>query len=148
MDDATQMHHHSRVTRASGEVHRLTSLSLQGARMHKTIERSLTSMAILTACFGTPMGAQQATPNWSSVEEALGRKGAMQPGNIIKFSFPRSDLAVTVGGVRLKPALALGGWVAFKETGIGQAAAMGDLVLTEDEVSPVMRALQAGGVEQ
>jgi hypothetical protein len=55
---------------------------------------------------------------------------------------------VTVGGVTLKPALALGGWTAFKEIGKGQAMVMGDLVLAEDEVSAVMRALQAGGVEQ
>jgi hypothetical protein len=98
----------------------------------------------------TPAIAQQsaASPSWSAVEDALGRKGAMQPGNVIKFSFPRSDLSVTVGGVTLKPALALGGWVAFMEVGKGQAMAMGDLVLTEDEVSPVMRSLQAGGVEQ
>ncbi|MFL5609991.1 MAG: DUF1259 domain-containing protein, partial [Gemmatimonadaceae bacterium] len=85
---------------------------------------------------------------WTAVETAIGRKGAIQPGNVIKFSFPRSDLSVSVAGVRLKPTLALGGWVAFKEAGRGQAAAMGDLVLTESEVSPVMRALQAGGVEQ
>ncbi|MFL5564585.1 MAG: DUF1259 domain-containing protein, partial [Gemmatimonadaceae bacterium] len=85
---------------------------------------------------------------WTAVETAIGRKGAIQPGNVIKFSFPRSDLSVSVAGVRLKPALALGGWVAFKEVGRGQTAAMGDLVLTESEVSPVMRALQAGGVEQ
>ena len=92
---------------------------------------------------------QPSTPaTWASVEAALGRKGAMQPGNIIKFSFPRSDLSVNVGGVTLKPALALGGWLAFKEVAAGQAMAMGDLVLTEDEVGPVMRALQAGGVEQ
>jgi Domain of Unknown Function (DUF1259) len=55
---------------------------------------------------------------------------------------------VSVGGVTLKPALALGGWVAFREIAGGQTVAMGDLVLTEDEVSPVMTALQAGGVEQ
>jgi hypothetical protein len=66
----------------------------------------------------------------------------------MKFSFPRSDLSVTIGAVTLKPALALSGWVAFKEISTGQAMAMGDLVLTEDEVSPVMAALQAGGVEQ
>jgi hypothetical protein len=72
----------------------------------------------------------------------------MQPGNVIKFSFPRSDLSVSVGSVTLKPALALGGWVAFKEIAGGQAMAMGDLVLTEDEVSPVMAALQAGSVEE
>lgn len=72
----------------------------------------------------------------------------MQPGGVIKFAFPRSDLSVIVNGVTLKPALALGGWVAFREIGKGQAMAMGDLVLTEDEVSPVMRVLQAGGVDQ
>jgi Domain of Unknown Function (DUF1259) len=90
----------------------------------------------------------QAAPDWSGVEQALGRKGTPNPGGVIKFSFPRSDLSVNVGGVTLKPALALGGWVAFKEVAKGQAIAMGDLVLTEDEVSPVMAALQAGGVEQ
>jgi hypothetical protein len=85
---------------------------------------------------------------WASVEEALGRKGTMQPGDVIKFGFPRSDLSVTVGGVTLEPALALGGWVAFKGIAKGEALAMGDLVLLEDEVNPVMQALQAGGVEQ
>ncbi|MFL5486832.1 MAG: DUF1259 domain-containing protein [Gemmatimonadaceae bacterium] len=96
-----------------------------------------------------PAVAQQpSVATWTAVETAIGRKGTLQPGNVIKFSFPRSDLSVSVAGVRLKPALALGGWVAFKEVGRGQTAAMGDLVLTESEVSPVMRALQAGGVEQ
>jgi hypothetical protein len=98
------------------------------------------------------LGAQAnlaTTPaKWAAVEDALGHKGAPQPGDVIKFSFPRSDLSVTVGSVTLKPALALGGWVAFKETGLGQTMVMGDLVLTEDEVGPVMRALQAGGVRQ
>ena len=106
--------------------------------------------ALALGLAATPAIAQQPSPTspWASVEAALGRKGTLQPGNVIKFSFPRSDLSVIVGGVTLKPALALGGWVAFKETVGGQAMAMGDLVLTEDEVSPVMRALQTGGVEQ
>ena len=86
--------------------------------------------------------------DWAPVEAALGRKGAMNPGDVIKFAFPRGDLTVTLGTVTLKPALALGGWVAFKEVSKGQAMAMGDLVLLEEEVSPVMRALQAGGVDQ
>ena len=111
----------------------------------------MTSLAgvALAVLSGSSLCQQPTTPAaWASVEAALGRKGAMQPGNVIKFSFPRSDLSVNVGGVTLKPALALGGWVAFKEVAAGQAMAMGDLVLTEDEVGPVMRALQAGGVEQ
>ncbi len=111
--------------------------------------RSLLTAGAAWPCIALAAAAQQPPSGpWTAVEDALGRKGAMQPGDVIKFSFPRSDLSITVGGVTLKPALALGSWVAFKQAGAGQSMAMGDLVLTEDEVSPVMRALQAGGVEQ
>ena len=72
----------------------------------------------------------------------------MLAGSVVKYGFPRTDLRVTVQGVRLKPAFALGGWVAFRDIGAGRAMAMGDLVLTESEVEPVIRALQRGGVEQ
>lgn len=57
----------------------------------------------------------------------------MQPGGVYKVGFPRSDLRVTAGGVAVKPALALSGWIAFKQTGANEAMAMGDLVLTENE---------------
>lgn len=88
-------------------------------------------------------------PAWATaVDVPLGRHGVLQPGDVYKFSFPRSDLVVTAGGVRLKPSLALGSWVAFKQTVPGQAIVMGDLVLTEDEVMPVMTKLQEGGVQQ
>src|SRR5215212_10787638 len=63
-------------------------------------------------------------------------------------SFPRGDLAVTLDGVAIKPALALGSWAAFKEIGGGHVMTMGDLVLLESEVTPVMDALQKGGIEQ
>jgi hypothetical protein len=85
--------------------------------------------------------------DWSAVDRALGRPGTAQPGEVQKYSFPRSDLHVTVGSVAVKPALALGSWVAFKRGG-GKAMAMGDLVLTETEITPVMNKLQAMGVEQ
>ncbi len=85
--------------------------------------------------------------DWTAVGQALGRAGAMQPGDVYKVSFPRSDLAVTADGVAIKPALALGAWAAFRQSG-STAMAMGDLVLLESEVNPVMRALQAGGIEQ
>ena len=111
--------------------------------------------AVLLACSvcvaTAPAAARQvAAPSdtWTSVETALGRKGAMQPGDVFKVSFPRSDLSVSVAGITLKPAFALGGWVAFKDVANGSAMVMGDLVLTEDEVAPVMAALQAGGVGQ
>ncbi len=87
-----------------------------------------------------------AEPDWRAVDQAIGKKGADQPGGVHKFSLPRSDLTVTVDGVAIKPALALGGWVAFVPAGSG-AMFMGDLVLTDTEVSPVMARLIADGVE-
>lgn len=95
----------------------------------------------------TSTGQQPGVAEWKAVGQALGKEGSMQPGDVYKVSLPRSDLQVTAGGVRLKPALALGSWVAFKRMG-DAAMVMGDLVLTEDEVTPVMTKLQEGGVEQ
>src|SRR5258708_7021026 len=89
---------------------------------------------------------QPAATDWRPVEQALGKAGSMQPGDVYKVSLPRSDLKVTAGGVELKPALALGSWVAFKKTG-DMTTVMGDLVLTEDEVTPVMTKLEEGGVD-
>jgi hypothetical protein len=107
------------------------------------------SLATLLLVIGSATALSQASATtFSGAEEALGRKGAMQPGDVMRFSFPRSDLSVVVDGVTLKPAFALGSWAAFKQIGNGQSMAMGDLALTEDEIGPVMRALQAGGVEQ
>ena len=120
--------------------------------MHTAIIALRTVLVVLAVSVAPRQGAAQqpasAPAYWTSVEDALGRKGAMQAGNVIKFSFPRSDLFVVAGGVTLKPAFALGGWVAFKDVGKNRAIVMGDLVLAENEVSPVMQALQAGGVEQ
>ncbi|HZI50023.1 MAG TPA: DUF1259 domain-containing protein [Pyrinomonadaceae bacterium] len=89
---------------------------------------------------------QVSTTDWKPVEQALGKSGSMQPGDVYKVSFPRSDLKVTAAGVELKPALALGSWVAFKRMG-DMAVVMGDLVLAENEVTPVLSKLQQGGVE-
>jgi hypothetical protein len=89
---------------------------------------------------------EQTSTDWKDVEQALGKAGSMQPGDVYKVSLPRSDLKVTAGGVELKPALALGTWVAFKKTG-DMTMVMGDLVLTEEEVTPVLTKLEEGGVE-
>jgi hypothetical protein len=86
--------------------------------------------------------------DWKDVEQALGRAGTLLPGDVYKVSFPRSDLTVTLDGVTIKPALALGSWGAFKEIGGGHVMAMGDLVLLESEVTPVIDALQKGGIQQ
>jgi len=97
---------------------------------------------------GQPNANQQpAGTDWQAVAQALGKAGSMQPGDVYKVSLPRSDLNVTVNGIKLKPALALGSWVAFKKMG-EMTMVMGDLVLTEDEVTSVLTKLQAGGVEE
>src|SRR5690349_12527528 len=84
---------------------------------------------------------------WKAVEDALGRKGQSQPGDVYKFAMPRSDLKVTVAGTPIKAGLALGSWAAFKRKG-SDTVVMGDLVLRESEVGPVMSKLQDGGIEQ
>src|SRR5256885_742021 len=84
---------------------------------------------------------------WKPVEDAMGRSGKLQPGDVFKFGMPRKDLQVTVNGVQVKPGLALGSWAAFKKMG-EEAMVMGDLVLTTDEVEPVMLKLQQEGIEE
>jgi hypothetical protein len=94
-----------------------------------------------------PAGRAFASMDWKQVDQALGRAGAMQPGNVDKIGFPRGDLHVSLNGMTVKPALALGSWVAFAQTGDSEAMVMGDLVLLESEVAPVMSALLQGGVQ-
>ena len=86
--------------------------------------------------------------DWQKVDDAMGRKPAVVSGDVHRYGFPRSDLSVTLDGVSIKPALALGGWVAFKGMSSGnQAMVMGDLVLLETEIKPVMTRLVEGGLD-
>jgi hypothetical protein len=84
--------------------------------------------------------------DWQKVDEAIGRKPAVVAGDVHRYGFPRSDLSVTLDGVTIKPALALGGWVAFKAMG-GEAMVMGDLVLLETEIKPVMTKMIENGLD-
>jgi Domain of Unknown Function (DUF1259) len=102
----------------------------------------MNSLLALAAC----ASAAAADIDWSKVDQAMGKKGSDQPGGVHKYGLPRSDLNVTVDGVPIKPALALGSWLAFQPVGDG-AMFMGDLVLTDAEISPVMQRLIEGGVE-
>lgn len=90
--------------------------------------------------------AQVATVDWKAVEAAMGRTSVSQPGDVHRFNMPRTDLSVTLDGVKLKPAFALGSWVSFKAVSDG-VIAMGDLVLRDSEVSSVMSRLQESGIE-
>ena len=94
----------------------------------------------------SPAAAQPQAANWTAVDQALGRAGTTQPDGVRRYGFPRSDLHVTLDGVTIKPALALGGWLAFQPMDSGSMV-MGDLVLTPEEVNPVMAALLKGGLQ-
>ncbi|HEX7961108.1 MAG TPA: DUF1259 domain-containing protein, partial [Terriglobales bacterium] len=103
------------------------------------------SQLIVLCCVALAQGGPSAN-DWKPVEQALGRSGQQQPDGAYKFGLPRGDLNVTVDGLQVKPALALGSWLAFSSPG-QNAMVMGDLVLAEDEVSPVMQALEEHGLE-
>jgi hypothetical protein len=103
------------------------------------------SFAIMMGClglFGTPA---LAATDWSQVDVILARKATVS-GDVHRYGLPRGDLKVTLDGVSVKPALALGGWVAFEPAG-DASMMMGDLVLTEAEINPVMTKLLAEGLE-
>jgi hypothetical protein len=101
-------------------------------------------LAICAIAFlGDAANAQEI--DWKKVDEALGRTAAVS-GDVHRYGFPRSDLQVTLDGVTIRPALALGGWVAFKPAH-GGAMIMGDLVLLEAEINPVMTKLTENGIE-
>ena len=81
----------------------------------------------------------------TKIDQALGRSG-QKTGDVYRVGFPRTDLQVTVAGVSIKPGLALGSWAAFSGSD-ANASVMGDLVLLESEVNPVMSKLRASGIE-
>lgn len=98
-----------------------------------------------TVVFGWAVSAQSREFDWQKIDTTLGRK-AVVSGDVHRYGFPRTDLSVMLDGVAIKPALALGGWIAFKPAG-DKAMVMGDLVLLESEVVPVVARLQGGGLD-
>lgn len=102
------------------------------------------AVLIAAAALATPTFA--ADPDWGQVGKALGKAGSVQAGGVYRVGLPRTDLKVSLDGVLLKPGFALGGWVAFEPMG-NQAMVMGDVVLTQDEVNPVMKKLEESGIE-
>jgi hypothetical protein len=95
---------------------------------------------------GLSAPALAAGGDWRAVAEVLGKAGIEAPNGVYRVGLPRTDLKVMLDGVELKPALALGSWLAFRSQG-DQTMVMGDLVLTADEVSPVMKKLSGEGIE-
>ena len=110
-------------------------------------KRSVTSCAALAFAAVLSVPAIAADDGWQArVEEALGKPGSAMPGGIYRVGLPRTDLKATLDGVELKAGFALGSWLAFETVG-DSCMVMGDLVLTMEEVSPVMKKLIEGGIE-
>jgi hypothetical protein len=105
--------------------------------------RFFTSLAVVTLACAGPAHAET---EWKPVAQALGKDGAVQSGNVYRVGMPRTDLKVRLDGIEVKPGLALGSWVAFMPMA-EDAMVMGDLVLTADEVNPVMKKLLESGIE-
>ena len=105
------------------------------------MKRPLTLLAVMAF----PALAKAADIDWQKVDAALGKTAAVS-GEVHRYGIPRSDLHVTLDGVAIKPALALGGWVAFAPVH-GEAMVMGDLVLLETEITSVMTKLLDGGLD-
>lgn len=99
-----------------------------------------------TLGFLVPTEIAHAADWQTNLAQALGKPGQEMPGGVYRIGLPRTDLEVTLDGVKLRPAFALGSWVAFMAHG-GETMVMGDLVLTDSEVNPVMSRLEDGGIE-
>ncbi len=107
--------------------------------------RTLSTAFAAAVLLSVPAHAAPAR-DWTPIAQALGKAGAEQPDGGYRVALPRTDLHVVLDGVPLKAGFALGSWVAFAPMGSGTMV-MGDLVLTQDEVSPVMKSLEEHGFE-
>lgn len=132
---------------------------LDGRRKMIGVVMSLVPLTLVATACRTPASGTVTAPgvarieessrtavDWKKVEEAMGRPSMIQSGDVHRFSMPRTDLHVIADGVELKPAFALGSWVAFKAVGEGTIAS-GDLVLRDTEVAAVMSSLEESGIE-
>jgi hypothetical protein len=114
------------------------------------MKRAFFSLAALfmLGAFSASSGGAEGGGAWGAPDRIFGQTGKDLPGGVHRYGWPRSDLHVTLAGVTVEPALALGSWAAFQSTGsAGKAMAMGDLVLLGSEVEPVIRELQAASID-
>lgn len=119
---------------------------MNSAVMNRSSFTRFACFVLLGGMLGTvSLAANAAEAEWSKVATALGKSGTEMPGGVYRVGLPRTDLHVTLDGVELKPTFALGSWLALRQEG-NAAMVMGDLVLTEAEIAPVMTKLAEGGI--
>jgi hypothetical protein len=107
--------------------------------------KSIRCLFILISILTLPIAVSAQSLDAAKIDQALGRPG-QKIGEVYKFGFPRTDLHVSVHGLAIKPGLALGSWAAFTGTD-DNAMVMGDLVLLEDELNPVIEKLRSAGFD-
>jgi hypothetical protein len=110
------------------------------------LKRVLTTCVLLALSLAPSARAQEMPAEYQQVLSALGKQGDYK-ANVLKVNIPRNDVAVTVAGVQTPTPFGFGGWVAMTKGTGGMDVLMGDLVLTEDEINPVMSALLDNGLE-
>src|SRR5213080_3013305 len=110
------------------------------------MKRFATIWAVLSVCFTSAAAAQDVPAEYQQVLTALGKQGDYK-ANVLKVNIPRNDVNVTVANVKTPTPFGFGGWVAMTKGTGGMDVMMGDLVLTQDEVNPVMSALLDNGIE-
>src|SRR5438105_6036958 len=126
----------------------LSFLTPKEANMDRPIIYCSVLLIVLLSLCSFSLSQQAPDPAFAKIDQVFGQTGKSMPGNVQKYSWPRTDLHVSVGGTVIAPALALGSWSAFQKAGNGNDfMAMGDLVLLGSEVNPVISELQAGGFE-
>src|SRR5437899_6338412 len=109
------------------------------------MKRFLTVSAALSLSFAPVARAQDTPSEYRQVLTALGKQGDFK-ANVLKVNIPRSDISGTVANVKTPTPFGFGGWVAMTKGTGGMDVMMGDLVLTQDEVNPVMSALLENGL--
>src|SRR5881296_1627885 len=102
--------------------------------------------ALVLASSGSVVRAQETPAEYQQVLTTLGKQGDYK-ANVLKVNIPRNDLSVTVANVKTPTPFGFGGWVAMTKGTGAMDVMMGDLVLTQDEVNPVMSALLDNGLE-
>jgi hypothetical protein len=107
--------------------------------------RAMTAMVFASLSMSYWVSATAAETDWKKIDLVFGRTAAIS-GAVHRYGLPRTDLKVSLDGVQLKPGFALGGWVAFEPMG-DATMMMGDLVLTEAEINPVMTKLLSEGLQ-
>lgn len=108
--------------------------------------KALAWMVVGLIGVGSPALAQDMPADYASVLKALGRTGDFKD-NVLKVNVPRADVTVAIDGVIAPTPFGFGGWIAMTKGDAGMEVMMGDLVLTEREVNPVMSAVLDAGLE-